>query len=131
MAQDGIKVGEFLPFVGGVQAAVLSGNDVDRCVEILGTWPPFRDRSEAEQLTGRDLRDARLMAFEASDAMDLSWDVREIEESTDFVVMSKAGALALKSVTRHISNDVLKLLKDLNDGNAVLAIDAYTLHIGY
>ena len=129
MAYENISVGEFVPF-GDAEAAVLTGADVDRCVGILGTRPPFRDVTEARQMDFDHGMQARELAISDCRAVDLALFVGEKERSIRTIVLSKTGALALRGGTGHIENDTIQLIRELDGGNEVLPIHAHEVRIG-
>ena len=125
MSYRDIEIGEFTPFADDVEAAILAGIAVDRCTGILGTRPPFRDKDEANQIYIEDQREAQLMASSVSGAWDLSRDIGDLKRNIQLVIISKSGALALRSTREYIEPSVFHLAQFLDDGNRYLAINTY------
>jgi hypothetical protein len=130
MTQENLVIGEHTPFIRGVEVAVLSGSSVDQCLSILGASPPFRDQIEANQLTLGDTIDAKRIASIFSGAGYLALEVGKREPTTDLVVCSRTGAIALRTNGGNTASEAIRQLQLLDGGNTALILSTHQARAG-
>jgi hypothetical protein len=131
MANPEVVVSEFEPFFAGAEAAIVSGPDVERSCEVLGTHPPFREPSELGEMEFDDVAHARSLALSASGVSRVAQEVGRVERSTELVVFSKSGALALRNLDSvEARSSIVSLISLLDQGNHAAACLPRTVSIG-
>jgi hypothetical protein len=123
MSHEDILIGDFLPFTEEVEIAVLSGMAVERCVDLIGNRPPFREVDEAARLSESHIGQMRNIACTKSIALSLSRKVNRIDRSVKTVIISSSGALALRPLGTHINIEVFSAIKEFDGGNRLLIYD--------
>jgi len=118
-----VVVGEFVPFGEHVEVAVLSGEQVEACVESLGT---ASNESHLKALReGSDYEiDRATVNLRA-----LFTRVEEIELSVRVVVASSTGALALRNYYGEIDHSVFEDIGTIDNNNAIFIGDAETVGV--
>lgn len=95
--EPGITIGEFTAFTHEIEAAVVSGPDIDHAIAILGELTPFRSKEEANTMTFTEAMDASRAALSTSGIVKLAVEVGTMEPETTRLIVSRSGALALRS----------------------------------
>jgi len=124
-----VTIGEFSPFTDGVEAAELSGSDVERCCAILATRPPFRDSEEAATLNFKDGMHAREIARIASGAMAVALETGRQDYFVRLAVFNRTGALALRLTDDFDALEAIDLISLLGNGDEVLPCRAHVVHV--
>lgn len=130
MSKDSLAIGEFQPFIDGIEAAVLSGSDVDQCVDKLGQRPAFGDGPGKANLTNGEFVKETRRAQKVTGARNLCMDIEDKEPTTDIIVISKTGAVALRGRSGNTASEAIDLLQRLDGWNTPLIIHAHTSDIG-
>lgn len=129
MASSDVMISEFVNFEDDVEAAVLTGRQVESCIRNFDTSSEYMARADYEKALSEEFGFGQNIERASKILMDLFAVVEEIELSVRVVVASKSGALALRRYTGEIDDSVIKTISALDNNNVIFVGNANTVSV--